>query len=74
MRSNNCGDARQDHCFYTALALLNNKTGICRPKWRKPRHRDPAMRRLRALAQEQPYHCAGSAKSEGWASLMHDRR
>ncbi len=54
--------------FYTALALLNSKTGNMQTAVAE---NHVAMRELSDdeieayLRKEQPYHCAGSAKSEG---------
>jgi septum formation protein len=55
-------------CFYTALALLNSKTGNIQTEVAK---NYVTLRNLSDseiegyLLKEQPYHCAGSAKSEG---------
>lgn len=54
--------------FYTALALLNSRTGNIQAGVSESR---VTLRNLsndeieRYLLKEQPYHCAGSAKSEG---------
>ncbi len=55
-------------CFYTALTLLNTKSGRMQTEVAKNfvtlRNLDDAE--IEAyLRKEQPYHCAGSAKSEG---------
>ena len=55
-------------CFYTALALLNSKTGRMQIEVAE---NHVTLRNLSDaeiegyLLKEQPYHCAGSAKSEG---------
>ncbi len=55
-------------CFYTALALLNSKTGKLQTEVAE---NFVTLRQLSDaeiegyLLKEQPYHCAGSAKSEG---------
>ena len=55
-------------CFYTALALLNSKTGNLQTE---AAENHVTLRNLSDaeiegyLLKEQPYHCAGSAKSEG---------
>lgn len=55
-------------CFYTALALLNGKTGKLQTEVAE---NFVTLRQLSDaeiegyLLKEQPYHCAGSAKSEG---------
>ncbi|MDO8811010.1 MAG: Maf family nucleotide pyrophosphatase [Gallionella sp.] len=55
-------------CFYTALALLNSKTGNMQTEVAE---NFVTLRNLSDaeiegyLLKEQPYHCAGSAKSEG---------
>lgn len=55
-------------CFYTALALLNSKTGSMQTEVAE---NYVTLRNLSDteiegyLLKEQPYHCAGSAKSEG---------
>lgn len=55
-------------CFYTAVALLNSKTGNMQTEVAE---NYVTLRDLRDaeiegyLLKEQPYHCAGSAKSEG---------
>ena len=55
-------------CFYTALTLLNSKTGNMQTKVAKNfvTLRDLSDEEIEGyLLKEQPYHCAGSAKSEG---------
>ncbi len=55
-------------CFYTALALLNNKTGKMQSEIAENSitlHQLSDMEIENYLLKEQPYHCAGSAKSEG---------
>lgn len=55
-------------CFYTALTLLNSKTGQMQTEVAE---NYVTLRKLSDteieayLVKEQPYHCAGSAKSEG---------
>lgn len=55
-------------CFYTALTLLNSKTGNVQTEVAE---NFVTLRQLSDaeiegyLLKEQPYHCAGSAKSEG---------
>jgi septum formation protein len=55
-------------CFYTALALLNSRTGNMQTEVAE---NHVTLRNLSDaeiegyLLKEQPYHCAGSAKSEG---------
>lgn len=55
-------------CFYTALTLLNSKTGNMQTEVAE---NHVTLRELgdaeieSYLLKEQPYHCAGSAKSEG---------
>lgn len=54
--------------FYTALALLNGKTGSIQTEVAENRVtlRNLGDDEIEAyLLKEQPYHCAGSAKSEG---------
>ncbi|BBI99605.1 Maf-like protein [Ferrigenium kumadai] len=54
--------------FYTALALLNGKTGNIQAEVAENHVtlRDLSDDEIEAyLLKEQPYHCAGSAKSEG---------
>lgn len=54
--------------FYTALALLNGKTGHMQTEVAENRVtlRNLSDDEIEAyLIKEQPYHCAGSAKSEG---------
>ena len=55
-------------CFYTALALLNSKTGNMQTEVAENHVtlRDLSDAEIEGyLLKEQPYHCAGSAKSEG---------
>ncbi len=55
-------------CFYTALALLNSKTGNMQAEVAENHVtlRDLSDAEIEGyLLKEQPYHCAGSAKSEG---------
>lgn len=55
-------------CFYTALALLNSKTGHMQTEVAENHVtlRDLSDAEIEGyLLKEQPYHCAGSAKSEG---------
>ena len=55
-------------CFYTALALLNDKTGNLQTGVAENHVtlRDLSDAEIEDyLLKEQPYHCAGSAKSEG---------
>jgi septum formation protein len=55
-------------CFYTALALLNSKTGNMQIEVAENHVtlRDLSDAEIEGyLLKEQPYHCAGSAKSEG---------
>lgn len=55
-------------CFYTALALLNDKTGNLQTGVAENHVtlRDLSDAEIEGyLLKEQPYHCAGSAKSEG---------
>jgi septum formation protein len=55
-------------CFYTALALLNTKSGHLQTEVAENRVtlRDLDDAEIEAyLQKEQPYNCAGSAKSEG---------
>ena len=55
-------------CFYTALALLNSKTGNMQTEVAENyvTLRDLSDAEIEGyLLKEQPYHCAGSAKSEG---------
>lgn len=54
--------------FYTALTLLNSKTGTMQSEVAENRVtlRDLSDAEIESyLRKEQPYHCAGSAKSEG---------
>ena len=55
-------------CFYTALALLNSKTGNAQTEVATncvSLHPLSDAEIEGYLLKEQPYHCAGSAKSEG---------
>ncbi len=55
-------------CFYTAVALLNGKTGNMQTEVAENHVtlRDLSDAEIEGyLLKEQPYHCAGSAKSEG---------
>ena len=55
-------------CFYTALALLNSKTGNMQTEVAENfvTLHDLSDAEIEGyLRKEQPYHCAGSAKSEG---------
>lgn len=55
-------------CFYTALTLLNSKTGRMQTEVAENyvTLRNLSDANIEAyLVKEQPYHCAGSAKSEG---------
>lgn len=55
-------------CFYTALALLNSKTGNLQTGVAENfvTLRDLSDAEIEGyLLKEQPYHCAGSAKAEG---------
>lgn len=55
-------------CFYTALALLNSQTGNMQTEVAENyvTLRDLSDAEIEGyLLKEQPYHCAGSAKSEG---------
>ena len=55
-------------CFYTAVALLNSKTGNMQTEVAENHVtlRDLSDDEIEGyLLKEQPYHCAGSAKSEG---------
>lgn len=55
-------------CFYTALALFNSKTGNLQTEVAENfvTLRDLSDAEIESyLQKEQPYHCAGSAKSEG---------
>lgn len=55
-------------CFYTALTLLNSKTGKMQSEVAENfvTLRDLSDAEIENyLRKEQPYHCAGSAKSEG---------
>ena len=55
-------------CFYTALALLNSRTGNIQTEVGENHvtlHNLSDEEIESYLLKEQPYHCAGSAKSEG---------
>ena len=55
-------------CFYTALTLLNSKTGNLQTEVAEnfvTLHNLSDAEIESYLLKEQPYHCAGSAKSEG---------
>lgn len=55
-------------CFYTALALLNSKTGNIQTEVAENfvTLRDLSDEEIESyLLKEQPYHCTGSTKSEG---------
>ena len=55
-------------CFYTALTLLNSKTGNMQTEVAENHvtlHNLSDAEIEGYLIKEQPYHCAGSAKSEG---------
>lgn len=55
-------------CFYTALTLLNSKTGHMQTEVAENHvtlHNLSDAEIEGYLQKEQPYHCAGSAKSEG---------
>jgi septum formation protein len=55
-------------CFYTALTLLNSKTGHAQTEVAENHvtlHELSDAEIEGYLLKEQPYHCAGSAKSEG---------
>lgn len=55
-------------CFYTALTLLNSKTGNMQTEVAENHvtlHNLSDAEIEGYLLKEQPYHCAGSAKSEG---------
>lgn len=63
-------------CFYTALALLNSKTGNLQTEVAENyvTLRDLSDAEIEAyLLKEQPYHCAGSAKSEGLGIALMSR-
>jgi septum formation protein len=62
--------------FYTALALLNGKTGNMQTEVAENHVtlRDLGDDEIEAyLRKEQPYHCAGSAKSEGLGIALMSR-
>ena len=62
--------------FYTALALLNSKTGRMQAKVAENHVtlRDLGDAEIEGyLLKEQPYHCAGSAKSEGLGIALMSR-
>ena len=63
-------------CFYTALSLLNSRTGRIQTEVAENfvTLRDLADEEIEAyLLKEQPYHCAGSAKSEGLGIALMSR-
>lgn len=63
-------------CFYTALTLLNSKTGHIQTKVAENyvTLRDLSDAEIEGyLLKEQPYHCAGSAKSEGLGIALMSR-
>mgnify|MGYP001590440357 CR=1 FL=1 len=63
-------------CFYTALTLLNSKTGHIQTKVAENyvTLRDLSAAEIEGyLLKEQPYHCAGSAKSEGLGIALMSR-
>ena len=63
-------------CFYTALALLNGKTGNIQTEVAENHVtlRDLSDAEIEGyLLKEQPYHCAGSAKSEGLGIALMSR-
>ncbi len=62
--------------FYTALALLNSRTGHMQTEVAENRVtlRDLSDAEIEGyLLKEQPYHCAGSAKSEGLGIALMSR-
>lgn len=62
--------------FYTALALLNARTGRVQSEVAENRvqFREVSDEEIEAyLRKEQPYHCAGSAKSEGLGIILISR-
>ena len=63
-------------CFYTALTLLNSKTGHIQTEVAENyvTLRDLSDAEIDGyLFKEQPYHCAGSAKSEGLGIALMSR-
>jgi len=63
-------------CFYTAVALLNSRTGNMQVEVaeNQVRLRDLSDAEIEGyLLREQPYHCAGSAKSEGLGIALMSR-
>ncbi|MDH4216250.1 MAG: Maf family protein, partial [Gallionella sp.] len=63
-------------CFYTALALLNSKTGSMQTDVAETHVtlRDLSDAEIEGyLLKEQPYSCAGSAKSEGLGIALMSR-
>ena len=63
-------------CFYTALSLLNSRTGRIQTEVAENfvTLRDLEDEEIEAyLLKEQPYHCAGSAKSEGLGIALMSR-
>ncbi len=63
-------------CFYTALTLLNSKTGHLQTEVAENyvTLRDLSDAEIEGyLLKEQPYHCAGSAKSEGLGIALMSR-
>lgn len=63
-------------CFYTAVTLLNSKTGQIQTKVAKNMVtlRELSDAEIEAyLLKEQPYQCAGSAKSEGLGVALMSR-
>lgn len=63
-------------CFYTALTLLNSKTGQLQTDVAENHVtlRDLSDEEIEGyLLKEQPYHCAGSAKSEGLGIALMSR-
>jgi len=63
-------------CFYTALTLLNNRTGNLQTEVAENfvTLRDLSDEEIEGyLQREQPYHCAGSAKFEGLGIALMSR-
>jgi len=63
-------------CFYTAVALLNSKSGNLQTEVAENyvTLRDLSDTEIEGyLLKEQPYHCAGSAKSEGLGIALMSR-
>ena len=63
-------------CFYTALALLNSRTGNMQTEVAENfvSLRDLSDAEIEGyLLKEQPYHCTGSAKSEGLGIALMSR-